>query len=78
MLSIANLNFTFVDNDTGEVIKKYKYEQASPPEDKDGNVDIDNFVTNHLLSTYVSSFRRGCLSKNNISLQIDFNIEKIF
>lgn len=78
MLSIAKLNFTFVDNDTGEVIKKFKYEQASSPEDKNGIVDIDNFVTNNILSSYVSSFRRGCLSRHNISLHIDFNIEKIF
>lgn len=75
MLEVAKIHFSFVDTDTGEVLGKYSYQKAN---DNGNPVDVESFVTNKLLSSYVSSFIRGCFKRRNIILQIDFTIEKIF
>lgn len=75
MLVLHKLKFTFVDTDTGEVIRQYRYQQSNDDAEK---FDVQNFVSDKLLASFVSSFKRGCFRNKNLTLQIDFNTEKIF
>lgn len=75
MLEQAKIDLTFVDIDTGEVIRKY---QGSKCNENDEPLNICDFVNSKTLAPYVASFIRGCQKRRNISLQITFNLESIF
>lgn len=74
MFNILHLDFTFVDLDTGEIINKYCYQQACD----DFGIVPESLVKDKTLASFCASFKRGCIKKRNISLHIDFKIQKIF
>lgn len=75
MLNIHHLYVDFVDCDTGEVIRKYHLRQAT---EDNVSFDIYQFLTSELLAKYIQSFRRGCKSHSNLSIQFNYQNEKIF
>lgn len=74
MLIEKTLDFAFVDNDTGEVISKHHYHVFNN-EDK---FDTQDFLSDKVLASFVASFKRGCLKRENLSLQIDFKTNSVF
>lgn len=76
MLRIFKLTVTFVDTDTGEIIRKYQYQQGQ--DDEKEPIDLYQFLTDKLLVSFIQSFRRGCRQKRNLSLHLDFNTENVF
>ena len=74
VLEQKTLDFTFVDNDTGEVIKQYQSIVYS----NEANFHTQDFVSDKLLSSYIASFKRGCIKHNNITLQISYNESTVF
>ena len=72
-LCIDTLDCAIVDSDTGEVLGKHSYKVGTECID-----DKDSLLSDKRLISWLSSFKRGCYKRANITLQISYSSEVIF
>lgn len=75
MITIFHLYYTFINSDTGEVIRQYHESKSVAKVD---GTDVSQFLDQSRLVSMISSFKRGCSQQSDLSLTIQFKQETIF